>query len=98
MQTQLEISVLNQYSNYSERRLEKEELLRHLQQEESQALVNDNYDLAEEVNVKIDQVKTELEDMRTLLPGEDREVYGSYSTGVIVQMTSFGSSEYLSRH
>ena len=76
----MEQAVLAQFSSYSEKQFKKEELLKSLQEDESQALINDNYDLAEDLSEKIDKVRMELEEMRTLLPGEDREVCLSSST------------------
>lgn len=70
----LEKAVINQFSNYYERQLEKEELLMHLQKDESHALANDNYDVAEDINSKINKLKLEVKKIRNLFPREDSEV------------------------
>jgi len=53
---------------------EKEQQVKALQFEESQALANDNYDLAEEINNRIEQLRADLETSRYRLPAQDHKV------------------------
>lgn len=53
---------------------EKEQQFKDLQLEESQALASDNYDLAEEISDRMEQLKAELECARYRLPAQDRKV------------------------
>ena len=53
---------------------EKEQRIKKLQQEESQALANDNYDLAEEISSRLEQLKIDLEFSRYRLPAQDEKV------------------------
>ena len=53
---------------------EKEQRIKKLQQEESQALANDNYDLAEEISSRLEQVKIDLEFSRYRLPAQEEKV------------------------
>ena len=53
---------------------EKEQHIKKLQQEESQALANDNYDLAEEISSRLEQLKKDLEFSRYRLPAQDDKV------------------------
>lgn len=51
-----------------------EQQIKKLQQEESQALANDNYDLAEEISSRLEQLKIDLEFSRYRLPAQDDKV------------------------
>ena len=62
------------YTEAESSEYEKEQQVKELQLEESQALANDNYDLAEEINNRIEQVKAELESSRYRLPAQDDKV------------------------
>ena len=53
---------------------DKEKQIKKLQQEESQALANDNYDLAEEISSRLEQLKIDLEFSRYRLPAQDEKV------------------------
>ena len=53
---------------------EKEQQIKKLQQEESQALANDNYDLAEEISSRLEQLEIDLEFSRYRLPAQDEKV------------------------
>ena len=53
---------------------EKEEEFKRLQMEESQALACDNYDLAEEISNRMEQLKQDLEFARYRLPARDDKV------------------------
>ena len=53
---------------------EKEQQIQKLQQEESQALANDNYDLAEEISSRLEQLKIDVEFSRYRLPAQDEKV------------------------
>ena len=52
----------------------KEQQLKELLLEESQALASENYDLAEEISDRMEQLKTELECARYRLPAQDNKV------------------------
>ena len=52
----------------------KEQQLKELHSEESQALGNENYDLAEEISDRMEQLKAELESARYRLPAQDNKV------------------------
>lgn len=52
----------------------KEQQLKELLLEESQALASENYDLAEEISDRMEQLKTELESARYRLPAQDNKV------------------------
>lgn len=53
---------------------EKEQQIKQLQQKESQALANDNYDEAEEISYRMEQLKADLESSRYRLPAQDDKV------------------------
>ena len=53
---------------------DKEQQIKKLQQEESQALANDNYDLAEEISSRLEQLKIDLEFSWYRLPAQDEKV------------------------
>ena len=53
---------------------DKEQQIKKLQGEESQALANDNYDLAEEISSRLEQLKIDLEFSRYRLPAQDEKV------------------------
>ena len=53
---------------------EKEQQIKKLQQEENQALANDNYDLAEEISSRLEQLEIDLEFSRYRLPAQDEKV------------------------
>ena len=52
----------------------KEQQFKELQLEESQALASENYDLAEEISDRMEQLKAELECSRYRLPAQDNKV------------------------
>lgn len=52
----------------------KEQQFKELQVEESQALASENYDLAEEISDRMEQLKAELECARYRLPAQDNKV------------------------
>lgn len=52
----------------------KEQQFKELQLEESQALASENYDLAEEISDRMEQLKAELECARYRLPAQDNKV------------------------
>lgn len=54
--------------------LAKQQELNSLIQEESNAIANDNYDLAEELAVKIEQIEEDLENTKYKVPTVDVEV------------------------
>ena len=70
----MEKAVISQFSNYFDRQHEKEERVKHLQEDELHALANDNYDVAEDVNSKINKLKLEVKKMKNLFPREVSEV------------------------
>ena len=53
---------------------EKEQQVKKLQLQESEALASDNYDLAEEISNRIEQLKADLESSRYRLPAQDEKV------------------------
>lgn len=58
---------------------EKEQQIKLLQQKESQALANDNYDEAEETSYRMEQLKADLESSHYKLPAQDDKVNISLS-------------------
>jgi len=52
----------------------KEQQFKELQVEESLALASENYDLAEEISDRMEQLKAELECARYRLPAQDNKV------------------------
>lgn len=52
----------------------KEQQFKELQVEESLALASENYDLAEEISYRMEQLKAELECARYRLPAQDNKV------------------------
>lgn len=53
---------------------EKERQFKELELEESQALASENYDLAEEISNRMEQLKADLECARYRLPAQDNKV------------------------
>lgn len=53
---------------------EKERQFKELELEESQALASENYDLAEEISDRMEQLKADLECARYRLPAQDNKV------------------------
>lgn len=53
---------------------EKERQFKELELEESQALASENYDLAEEISDRTEQLKADLECARYRLPAQDNKV------------------------
>ena len=70
----LEEDLILSYATESKLQQQKEQELRCLQQEESQALANDSYDLAEEKNACVEQLRKQLEAMKYRLPAQDEKV------------------------
>ena len=52
----------------------KEQQFKELQLQESQALASENYDLAEEISERMEQLQAELECARYRLPAQDNKV------------------------
>ena len=52
----------------------KEQQFKDLQLKESQALASENYDLAEEISDRMEQLQAELECARYRLPAQDNKV------------------------
>lgn len=71
---ELETKLLLKYSDDNKLRQQKEEELQYLLLEESQALASDSYDLAEEKNASIEELRRELESMKYRLPAQDKKV------------------------
>lgn len=63
----------------------KEQKFKELQLEESQALVSENYDLAEEISERMEQLQAELECARYRLPAQDNKVQYSIQSLVFSQ-------------
>lgn len=53
---------------------EKERQFKELELEESQALASENYDLAEEISNRMEQLKADLKCARYRLPAQDNKV------------------------
>lgn len=70
----LEEELLKIYTELCNVENEKEEEFKRLQMEESQALACDNYDLAEEISNRMEQLKQDLEFARYRLPARDDKV------------------------
>lgn len=70
----LEEELLKVYTELCNVENEKEEEFKRLQMEESQALACDNYDLAEEISNRMEQLKQDLEFTRYRLPARDDKV------------------------
>ena len=70
----LEEELLKVYTELCNVENEKEEEFKRLQMEESQALACDNYDLAEEISNRMEQLKQDLEFARYRLPARDDKV------------------------
>ena len=66
--------MLKFYSETESDEHKKKQQVTELQKEESQALANDNYDLAEKISSRIDQLKADLESSRYRLPANDDKV------------------------
>ena len=71
--TSIEEELFHLYSETENDECKKHQIT-ELQKEESQALANDNYDLAENISNKIEQLKTDLESSRYRLPANDKKV------------------------
>lgn len=69
-----EEEVLQVYSETESDEHKKKQQVTELQKEESQALATDNYDLAEKISSRIDQLKADLESSRYRLPANDDKV------------------------
>jgi len=66
--------VIDNYSNAAAVFKVKQQELSKLIEEETSAIANDNYDLAEELAVKIDQIKDDLESAKYKVPTLDDKV------------------------
>lgn len=63
----------------------KQQQFKELQLEESQALVSENYDLAEEISERMEKLQAELECARYRLPAQDNKVQYSIQSLVFSQ-------------
>ncbi|KAL9958005.1 hypothetical protein ACROYT_G034966 [Oculina patagonica] len=70
----LEEELLQLYTESNNTQNEKEQQFKELQLKESQALASDNYDLAEEISDRMEQLKADLECARYRLPAQDSKV------------------------
>ena len=70
----LEEELYKLYKGTEHTEYEKEQQVKALQLEESQALANDNYDLAEEISNRMEQLKADLESSHYMLPAQDDKV------------------------
>ncbi|XP_022785285.1 cingulin-like [Stylophora pistillata] len=72
--TSLEEELLKVYTESCNVKNEKEQEFKRLQVEETQALASDNYDLAEEISDRMEQLKQDLQSVKYRLPGQDDKV------------------------
>ncbi|XP_067018316.1 putative leucine-rich repeat-containing protein DDB_G0290503 [Acropora muricata] len=72
--TSIEEELFHLYSETENDKCEKKHQITELQKEESQALANDSYDLAENISNRIDQLKADLESSHYRLPANDKKV------------------------
>ena len=70
----LEEDLLQMYTGSLNVESLKEQQFKELQLEESQALASENYDLAQEISDRMEQIKAELECARYRLPAQDNKV------------------------
>lgn len=72
--TSIEEELFHLYSETESDKCGKKHQITELQKEESQALASDNYDLAENISNRIDQLKADLESSHYRLPANDKKV------------------------